>query len=351
MFNFLKGVSDQEIVDFAENFSLMLKSGTGVSQTLKQLSEQAQSSRLKEVIKDLEEEMRAGTPLSEAFSKYEDLFGGVFVGLIKAGEESGSLAETIQFAADWKKRNLDLQKEISNATLYPKFLVVAALVVGGGVSLYVLPKIIPVFEQMGVELPLTTRILIGFTDFLQQFWWVVLLGLIGVFILYQWLKHLPKVKNFFDRIFLKLPVFGSFFQNFQLALFAHVLSVLLQSGLSLKRSLQVSSNSVTNSVYKDSLKKIRDQVIQGTPLAGALETQADLYPQNFINIIATGEESGELTTTLDYLAQYYSDRIEETAKRLPTILEPVILILIALFVAFIAISIIGPIYQVTRGFR
>jgi len=166
---FFNKISSQEKVDFTKNLAVMLKSGIAINEALASSADQTKSKVFSKVIYKVKSEIEMGASLSESFAKEENVFGGVFISLLKAGEASGTLEENLSFLADWLERDHDLRQEINAATLYPKFVFTATFLLGGGLSVYILPKLVPLFDQLRVELPLTTRMLLAFSLFVSKF--------------------------------------------------------------------------------------------------------------------------------------------------------------------------------------
>lgn len=341
-------ISSQGRVDFAKNLSVMLRGGISINEILQSLAEQAKYKPFRKVVTRIHNDVEAGVSLSEAFDRERDVFGSVFISLIKAGEASGTLEENLAFAADWLERNNVLKSEIKSATLYPKVVIAATFLLGGTLSIYILPQLMPLFNQLRVDLPLATRILLAFTKFIDKFWPLVALGIASSIVGFIFLEKLRIVKRFLHLLYIKAPFVGALMINYQLALVSQLLATLLRSGLSIGESLIITSEAATNVYYQKSIRKIKDMVNKGTMLSESMKEYPALYPINLINIIATGEKSGSLDESFVYLSEFYAKEVKSRTKRLPTIVEPILLVLIAFAVGFVALSIIMPIYQLTR---
>lgn len=342
-------ISSQEKVDFAKNLAVMLKSGITINEALASLAEQTKSKAFSRIIYRVKSKIETGTSLSEAFTKEEKIFGRVFISLLKAGEASGTLEKNLSFLADWLERNHDLEQEIKAATLYPKFVFSATLVLGGGLSVYILPKLVPLFDQLRVDLPLATRILLALSLFLERFWLLVLFAIIGVIVAFVLLNRIKAVKRFFHLLYIRMPFIGGLMIDYQLALVSQLFSTLFRSGLSISESLNITSEAATNIRYQESIEEMKIRVGRGITLSQAMGNCPRLYPKNVVNIVATGEKSGTLDNSFVYLSEFYAKEVRNKTKKLPTIIEPALLVFIALMVGFVALSIIMPIYELTRG--
>jgi len=348
MFGF-NNISPQERVDFAKNLAVMLKSGIPINEAMGSLASGVKSEKLRNVLNKVKSEIEMGTSLSRAFAREEKSFGGVFINLIRAGESSGTLDENLSFLADWLERNNDLKKEISAAMLYPKIIFVATFILAGGLAVFILPRIVPLFEQLHVELPLATRILLAFSLFIEKFWFWVALLILGIVVGLVLLIRITAVRRFVHFIYLNAPFLGKLAVDYQLALVSQLFSTLFRSGISIYESLDIVSKAATNIHYQESIEKLKERISRGTALADAMRDYPKLYPPSFVNIVAVGERSGSLGNSFVYLAEFYSKEMSNNAKRLPTVIEPLLLIFIGLIVGFVAISIITPIYELTRG--
>lgn len=343
-------ISSQEKIDFVKSFSLLLKSGIPINQAFEILAAEAKSRFLRKFLKTAKEKIERGSQISEIFANNPS-FEPVFVSFIKAGEESGTLSENLKFLANWLEKKYTLERNINRVTLYPRIIITFAVILGIGLALFVLPKLLPVFETLNVELPLTTKILLWLSKLMENYGFQFAVGFLMFVVLFYFLSKWVPVKKIIDKIILKIPVIGSLSRNYQLTMIAQLTSVLIASGLPISKTLEIVGQSVTNFEYKKALNKIKEKVIRGTKLSGAMKSYSQLFPAVFFFIIATGEQSGSLDTSFNQLADFFSTRLKEETERLPIVIEPTLLIIIGLFVALIASAIIMPIYEITKGLR
>ena len=337
----------QERVDFSKNLSVMLRSGISLNDALSSLGEQAESKRFSEVIYNVRDDIEKGTSFGTALEKEQKIFGPVFVHLVKAGEESGTLEENLYFLSDWFERNADLRREVSSAMLYPKIVFSAALLLGGALAVFILPRLVPLFGQLDVELPLVTKVLLFMALFIQSYWPLVLIALIALSLLAVLLNRIVFIRAVLHRAYLNVPFIGKLLRNYQMALVTQLFGTLLKSGLSLSESVGIVEAAATNVHYQRSLVRIQKNIIEGTTLSRSLKDYPMLYPRMLINITEVGEQSGTLSDSFVYLAEYYTKEVNAATKKLPTIIEPLLLIVIAVMVGFVALAIILPIYKLT----
>ncbi|MCA9355889.1 type II secretion system F family protein, partial [Candidatus Kaiserbacteria bacterium] len=223
----------------------------------------------------------------------------------------------------------------------------AAVLLGGSLSVFILPKLIPLFTSLKVELPMITKMLLAISLWVQSSW---LLGIFLVFFLIVGvvlLNRIHRIRKIFHFIFIHLPFMGGMLMNYQRALVSQLFGTLLKSGLSLNDSASIVSGAVTNIYYQDSIKLIHDQLIKGTTLSLSMRHFGRLFPNMMISVVSIGENSGSLVQSFEYLAEFYSKEVSTQAKKLPTVIEPVLLVLIAVIVGFVALAIIMPIYELT----
>jgi type II secretory pathway component PulF len=343
--------SHQAIVDFTKQLSVMLRSGITIDEALEELAQQASSARFRTVIERMHADIRSGMPLAQAFGKEHRTFGGVTTAIVRAGEASGTLEENLAFLADWLEHDNDIRREVHGAMIYPAIVFVATIGMSAGLTLIVLPKLLPIFSQMAVELPLPTKVLLALTSFLQYWWHLALVGLAGLIGCWFLLDRVPMLRLIRHRITLRVPFFGALLKQYQLTLIAQLFTTLFRSGLSITEIISIAGEGSTNLAYRNALRAVGSQIDRGTTLSGALRSFPELFPRNMLAILSVGEKSGTLEDSFSYLTTYFRKEVFTATKRLPTIIEPILLLIMGLSVAFIAIAIILPIYEFTSSVR
>lgn len=344
---FFNAVSSQDRVNFTKSLAIMLKSGISINNSLAELAEQSESAYFARVINRVRNDVENGTSLSRAFGKEVKTFGTIFVSLIKAGEESGTLQGNLQFLAEWLNRSNDLKREIAAATMYPKLVFGAALLLGGSLAVFILPKLVPLFTSLNVELPWTTKTLLNISLWTKDYWLLGLMGMIAVVAGIFYSNTFFRVRKLFHTLYINIPFMGTLLKNYQRALITQLFSTLLKSGLSLNQSVDIVAEAATNIPYQESLELIHDKVLKGTTLSTSMRQFDRLFPNMMISIVEVGESSGSLVQSFEYLSEFYTKEVNALAKKIPTIIEPLLLILIAVVVGFVALAIIMPIYEIT----
>lgn len=343
--------SPQELVDFTKQLSVMLKSGITINEALQEFVEQTESRRFKKVLFGIKSDIESGTSLSVAFSRHHRVFGGVTLAVIKAGEASGTLEENLNFLADWLEHDNDIRREVHGAMIYPAIVFAATIALSAALAFLVLPRLLPIFSQMGGTLPLPTRILLGTTQALEHYWLIILIT-IGLLIpAFSAFMRVPSVRRVMHRFALSVPFFGTLLRQYQLTLISQLFTTLFKSGLSISEILTIAGEGATNVTYGEALASIGTQIAKGGTLSTAMRHYPKLFPRNMLSIIAIGEKSGTLDESFLYLTEYYRKEVFSATKRIPTIIEPVLLLVMGTLVAFVAISIILPIYEFTAHVR
>jgi type IV pilus assembly protein PilC len=331
-------------VTFAKHMSLMIKAGLPIDEAVRVLAEQAQG-RFRKALMGVLQAVEGGRQLSEGFAQYPRIFSELFIATVRAGESSGTLERSLDDLALQLTKSYDLQRKIRGAMIYPVLVLVAAAGIGMGLSLFVLPRVIGLFDSITVELPLPTRLLLGFSGFMVEYGIVFMIGVaVGIFGLFQLLGWKP-VRPFSHGALLRLPVFGELARNYNLAMFSRTMATLLKSGITIGDAFEITSNTLRNARFKKSLLRVKQGTETGVPASTVLEEFPRLFPSISTRMLAVGERSGKLEETFQYLAEFYEDEVDVTAKNLSTVLEPVLLIIIGLTVAYIAVAIITPIYS------
>ena len=334
-------------IEFAKNLSVLLSGGVSIDEAINSLAKQARSKTLKTTLYDISSRLQKGVSLYSAMTESENTFGTVVVSLVRAGELSGSLPENLKFLADWLSRDSSLRKEISSVTLYPKLVISATGLLGGGLAVFILPKLVPMFVGLHVQLPGITQFILNLSVFLQAYWPYILVGIIALFIGFKVLKRVPAFKYMIDRMTIITPFAGEMIRDYQIALFSQLMATLLKSGLTVDESLDISYVGTTNLYYRQALSEMKGRLLNGVSLIETVKLYPRLYTANFTNLLAVGEGSGSLQESFANLAEYYTKEISIKTKRLPVVIEPVLLVVIGIAVATLALAIILPIYKLT----
>lgn len=343
-------VSLEQKVLWARNMSVMLHSGLTIEETLEVTADQA-TGTFKKVLTGLHKAISSGQPLGDGMARYPKVFEESFINVVRAGEASGNLEENLTNIAENLEKERELRSKIKGAMLYPTVVLVAALILGLAMSFLVLPKIVPLFEGLKVDLPATTRALIWFSHVVRDYTWQLLIGVIGGVVGLIWLFKRRFFKPVSHWLWLRLPIVSKLTRYTNQARFCRTLGTLLQSGLNIDEALEIAGSTVNNYYYRGALKHAAQSISKGGSLSAALSQHQNLFPILVTRMVGVGEQSGNTSETLLFLAHFYEVEVETSTKSLATAIEPVLLIIIGLGVGFLALSIITPIYEITGNIR
>ena len=345
----LSRVKTDELVMVTRNLGSMLTAGLTISRALSVIERQSSNPRLKGVVKDIVERINQGDPFYETLKRYPKVFNDLYVAMVRAGEESGNLAESLHTLAVQMERSSTLMKKIKGAMIYPSIVIIVMVVLGILMMIFVMPQITDVFKGMDKELPATTTFLIGISDFLVNYTVFALSGIVaavGGFIYFLRTKW-GKITTSF--LIPKLPVIGTLAKETNSARTARTLSSLLNSGVDVLQSLRITEEVLQNVYYKEILREAADRVEKGTALSEVFIERKDLYPILVGEMILVGEETGSIAGMLSELAIFYETEVERKTKDLSTIVEPLLMVVIGGSVGFFALALIAPIYSISDG--
>jgi len=343
-------ISLKEKMFFAEHLSLMIKGGIPIGEALQTLQSETRSRRLKKALDAIIGRVLEGEKLEKGFEKYPQIFDRFFRNVVRVGEESGTLEESLRYLALQLRKDYELKRDITGALLYPVLVMMVAIVIVFVVMFFVLPKIIPLFyalQQIGVagEIPFATKLLISTSSFLKDFWHLLVFTFFILILLFFILRKIPFLKWYIDKTFLSLPFLGEISKNLSLARLSRHLYTLLKSGMPLLEALELSAFSLSNEIYKKNIMKVRTGVERGEKISSGLKKNPRHFPPIFSEMILVGEKTGSLEESFFYLARFYEREVDIALKNISTIIGPVLLIFVGVFIVFVALSTIIPIYR------
>jgi len=342
----LGGINFGQKVTFAKHLAVMLKSGLTITEALEIVHGQAEG-KLKKIIGKLKSSVDAGNSLSSSLGKFPKIFPPIFVNTVYVGESSGTLDENLDNLAGHLKKDKELMDKIKSAMVYPMIVLVLAFVLAMAISFVVLPKITPLFKGLGMDLPITTRALIAFSDVVQTHGKVLFPSIVGGIMFLVWIFRQKFFKPVADYLILHTPIIKNISRNKNLTIFSSTLGTLLKSGLNIDEALRITKDTIDNYYFKKALEDLAIKARQGTKVSENLSRHKKLFPSLMVSMIKIGENSGRLEEVLAYLADYYETEVNNATKTLSTAIEPMLLIFIGLMVGGLAIAIITPIYKMT----
>jgi len=337
-------IKTKELAVFYRILAVLVDAGIPLIRSLNQMVEQTQNLKLKKIIYKLRVTIEQGASLSKSMTMYPDVFNDSVIGMVKSGEASGTLPKTLKQIASTIEKSAALVSKVKGAMIYPLILIIVLVGVVVAILVLVLPKLMPLFENS--ELPATTKTLIAVSDFLKNYWYVAIMIPFVFWMAFKKFTSTYEGKFYWDYMKLKIPIFGKLSQKLSLAKFSRSINSLLSSGLPIIKALKMNAESVGNEVYKVQILGIAEAVKQGHTIADSIENNV-LFPPMVTNMIRVGEEAAAIGDMSGRIANFYEDEVDEMVKNLSTLMEPIIIVSLAVVVGFIMMAIMQPILAIT----
>lgn len=343
----LRTIKMKDKIVFAGSLSSMLSAGLSLSRALNVIGRQTSSKFFKSIIEAVSGHINQGGTLSQGLALYPNVFPAVFIAMVQAGEESGNLPNALETIREQLAKSYELRRKIVGAMVYPAIIVLAIIAIGILMMVYLVPNLISLFGELKVDLPLSTRILIGVSNLFSNYglW----LGLAVILIIAALIKgySTDSGRRLFAKAVMRLPYIGSMVRQYNSAVIMRTLSSLVSSGVSLIKSLEITGQVVANPFYKEAMTESLEQVQKGETLASIFEKQESLYPTLVTEMTAVGEETGNISGMLLKGAIFFEGEVDQATKNLSIIIEPALMIAVGIAVGFFAVSVIGPIYSLS----
>lgn len=343
----LSRVKSDELVMLTRNISSMIKAGLPLTRALSVVERQTKNPRLKHIMREIREEINKGKPFNEALAQFPKVFSELYIAMVRAGEEGGQLSDALSTLSLQMERTVALKKKVKGAMMYPSIVVVVMCIIGVLMMIFVVPSITSTFAKMNVELPMTTRVLIWTSDFMSQNAILVLAGMVGAIFGFISLLKTMSGKRIFHFLITRLPVVGTIVKEVNAARTARTLSALLKSGVDVIGAIKITEDVVQNIYYKTILREAALRVEKGNALSEIFIARSNMYPVLVGEMIAVGEETGQVSHMLEELAQFYETEVDQKTKDLSTIIEPILMVCIGSAVGFFALAMIAPIYSIS----
>ncbi len=342
-----KKIKIDELVIFSRQLATMVDSGIPLVTALDILAEQTENMFFKEVVSKIRDDVETGSSLSEALGKHKNIFSGLFVNMVRAGESSGMLDEILDRVSTYLEKTSILQKKIKSALMYPLVVTVMAL----AITTFLMIKVVPVFSEIyagfGAQLPMPTQVMLNISAFMRKYFYVA----IGIFVMfYVFINRYVKTekgKIKLDTLKLKLPVFGVLIRKVAVGKFTRTLSTLVRSGVPILSSLEIVSKTADNRVVEIAVDKVRENVKEGEPIADPL-SRSGVFPPMVVRMISVGEQTGELEKMLGKIADFYDEQVDTAVSGLTSLIEPLIIAFLGIVIGSIVIAMFLPILQISE---
>jgi len=333
---------------FYRQFATMVNAGVSLIRCLDVLEQQTSSYRLKTIIRDIESELEGGASLSQAMGKYPRTFTQLAIGLVRAGEVGGVLDETLNRLAIFVEKDMELRRKVKSAMTYPVLVLIFATSIVILLTTYILPQFIQVFKDLGLKedaFPLPTLMMMRASDFVMHKWWMVILIIVGLVVVFNRVKATKTGKRVHDTLMLKMPVFGGLTHKIAIARFARTLATLIGSGVPILQAMETTAGTITNDLISDAVLAARANIRQGDTIADPLAASKQ-FPPMVVQMVAIGEETGQLDDMLEKVADFYEAEVDATLAGLAAALEPIMIVLLGVVVGFIVISMFLPLVSI-----
>ena len=341
-------IKPKELQVFTRQFATMIDSGIPISQALQILADGTQSPPLKKVLAGVKEDLNSGKRLAESMQSFPGAFGKLYVNLVRAGEEGGVLDTILDRLAMYIEKATKIRGQIKSAMTYPAIILLVSALVIGVILGFVIPKFMELFRSTGQELPEITQMVVDWSDFLREKWYVVLIGGAAVFTSVKVFVGTPAGKTYMDNLVIRIPVLGTLVQKAEIARFSRTMSTLIASGVPLLDGLDICAQTIGNQVIAESIVEARAVVSEGKSIISPL-AKNPFIPDMVVQMIGVGEQTGALDTMLEKIADFYEDEVDEAVSALTSIMEPLMMVFLGGIIAFLVIAMYMPIFNMAGG--
>jgi type IV pilus assembly protein PilC len=332
---------------FTRQLSIMVDANVSPAEALDTLASQVSKENFREKIYNIAKDVKGGSLLSKAFSKYPEAFSSFYINMIRSGEVSGDLPRILQRVAEHLESEYSIRSKTVGAMIYPAVILVVFVLIFIVIMVFIIPGLLSVLEGSNQELPAATKIVMAISNFFVKFWYLVVLGIIAIISFFTFYIKTEEGKEMTDNLILKMPIIGGFVKNLLLARFAENLSTLISAGIQITEALEVVSNLIGNNLYKRALLEAKTKVIKGDSLSSVLSNYPYIISPLFVQMVSVGEKTGKLDTSLMNIVKFYKQEAETFINSLSSIIEPILMIILAVMVGGLVAAVILPIYQIS----
>ena len=346
-FSFRKRVKVDDLALMTRQFATLLKAKIQVVQSLDALQDQVENETLRLVLSELKQKVNEGASLSKALKCYPKIFNSIYVNMVDAGETSGTLEVVLLRLADFTEAQVRLKNKVMGAMMYPVIMMVVGMILISVIFTFVIPKITKIFISTKKTIPLQTEIAIGISNFLQNYWWVCILGAFFSFWLFKKWSRTEKGMRRWHRIQLKIPYIGKLIMMISVSRFCSTLATLLNAGVPILVCMKIVRNLVPNVILKAAIEKVSENIAEGKSMAQPLK-ESEFFPPMVTHMISLGEKSGELLPMLKIIAENYEEQVNTRLEGLTAFLEPIMMVVMGLIVGFVVFSVVVPMLELNR---
>jgi len=341
----LNRVSLKDILIFTRQLYAMVHAGIPLVQSLRIIREQITNRRLKQIVEEMASFIEEGGRFSTALARHRDVFGDLYISMIRAAEEAGTLEETLKRLADYLEKIEKLRGKVKSALFYPVFVLIIATIIVTGILIFVIPTFQQLYEDLGGELPALTQMVIKASQILRDYIGWVALGVVMFIVAFIQARKVKKVKYLIDKLMLRMPIFGNLILKSSIANFSRTLGSMIASGINIMDSLQIASETANNEVIRAAIEDVRKQVERGISLSQAL-AKHKIFPPMLVNMVAIGEQAGNLDEMLIKVADFYEEEVDRMVDGLTSLIEPLMIVFIGGIIGFIIVAMYLPIFKI-----
>ena len=350
LFSNARPVRPVDISFASRQMSTMIGAGIPIAQTLRAIGTGHESASMEKLMLDLSRDVESGTALSIALSKYPVHFNRLFTSLVEAGEESGKLDVMLDRVATYNEKLEAIKSKIKSAMMYPAIVLFICILVTILLLLFVIPQFESLFQSFGADLPTLTRVIVDMSEWMQEKWWIFLIGVIAFIVGFMYTyRRSTKLQFTMDRIFIRLPVFGIILRKSALARFSRTLAIIFGSGVPLVEGMSTVGAATGNRVYQKAVDDVRNDISTGRSLESSMAT-TKIFPNMMLQMVSSGEESGELEVMLDKVADFYEREVDDAVDALSSLIEPIMIVILGAIIGTMVLAMYLPIFKMASVF-
>ncbi|WP_028841934.1 type II secretion system F family protein [Thermodesulfovibrio yellowstonii] len=338
-------VSQKDILFFTRQFATLFASGVPVVQAFDALIGQIKNKNFKKILIQMRNDIEKGSSLADSMRRHPRVFSSLFVNMVRAGEEGGMLDKVLQRMADYFEKMIKLKRKIIGAMIYPSLVIAVAILVVAIIMIFVIPTFAKLFAEMGLDLPLPTRITIAMSNFMAKSGIFIFLGIIIFFVFVKFFRRSENGRKITDSIFLRIPVLGTILLKASLSRFSRTLGTLLGSGVPILNSMEISARASGNKVMEDVVIDMKEDITAGKSLTEVLKSKPEIFPPIFVQMVNVGESTGATDEMLNKVADFYDEEVDNTVANLMSMLEPALIVFLGVTIGFIVVSLYLPIFK------
>jgi len=350
LLSYFNRIKNEEIVLFTKQLAVLIPAKVPLVQSLKVMAKQVANPKFSKIIANVADEVDAGVVFSRALAKHPKVFSNFFIQMVRSGEISGRLEETLTYLSEYINRQHLLNSKVKGAMIYPAFIVAAFIAVGTVMLIWVVPNLTSILTESGQQLPLVTRLLIGSSNFMKSWGWILFIILAAaIYFIVVSIKKSPEWRYTYDGLKLRLPIFGELMKKIYLARFSETLSTLSSAGIAISQSLEITADVVGNAVYRRIILEANEAVRKGSNISAVFARYPEILPM-VTQMISIGEQTGKLDTILKQVSTFFTEEVNRAFDNLVSLIEPILIVVLGLGVGILVAAILLPIYNLVNAF-